>query len=86
MSIMYIVHVATAVLFQESFPVLLYKTLDCVSSSHEDIVCKCILMSFFLCLILFSDIIKEVIDQQSTLYDNVKVVANFFKYEQVRLQ
>jgi len=30
------------------------------------------------------DIIKEVIDQQSTLYDNVNIVANFFKYEQVR--
>ena len=44
-------------------------------------------MSFFsLCLILFTDIIKEVIDQQSTLYDNVNIVANFFKYEQVRLQ
>jgi len=28
------------------------------------------------------DIIKEVIDQQSTLYDNVNIVANFFKYEQ----
>ena len=36
-------------------------------------------------MILFSDIIKEVIDQQSTLYDNVNIVANFFKYEQVRL-
>ena len=85
---MYIVHVlATAVLFQESFSVLLYKTLDCVSSSHEEVVYKCILMYFFfLCLILFTDIIKEVIDQQSTLYDNVNIVANFFKYEQVRLQ
>lgn len=28
------------------------------------------------------DIIKEVIDQQSTLYDNITIVANFFKYEQ----
>ncbi|KAL9958350.1 hypothetical protein ACROYT_G035355 [Oculina patagonica] len=28
------------------------------------------------------DVIKEVIDQQSTLYDNVNIVANFFKYEQ----
>ncbi|KAM7448258.1 7-methylguanosine phosphate-specific 5'-nucleotidase [Porites harrisoni] len=28
------------------------------------------------------DIIKEVIDQQSTIYDNVTIVANFFKYEQ----
>lgn len=37
-------------------------------------------------MILFSDIIKEVIDQQSTLYDNVNIVANFFKYEQVRLK
>jgi len=37
-------------------------------------------------MILFSDIIKEVIDQQSTLYDNVNIVANFFKYEQVRLE
>ena len=36
-------------------------------------------------MVLFSDIIKEVIDQQSTLYDNVNIVANFFKYEQVRL-
>ena len=42
-------------------------------------------MSFLLCMILFSDIIKEVIEQQSTLYDNVNIVANFFKYEQVRL-
>ena len=41
---------------------------------------------FFLYMILFSDIIKEVIDQQSTLYDNVYIVANFFKYEQVRLK
>ena len=37
-------------------------------------------------MILISDIIKEVIDQQSTLYDNVNIVANFFKYEQVRLK
>ena len=37
-------------------------------------------------MILFSDIIKEVIDQQSTLYDNVNIVANFFKYEQVRFK
>ncbi|XP_027049962.1 cytosolic 5'-nucleotidase 3-like isoform X2 [Pocillopora damicornis] len=28
------------------------------------------------------DLIKEVIDQQSTLYDNVTIIANFFKYEQ----
>lgn len=28
------------------------------------------------------DVIKELIDQQSTLYDNVTIVANFFKYEQ----
>ena len=34
---------------------------------------------------LFPDIIKEVIDQQSTIYDNVTIVANFFKYEQVSL-
>ena len=33
--------------------------------------------------VFFSDIIQEVIDQQSTLYDNVTIVANFFKYEQV---
>ena len=37
-------------------------------------------------MILISDIIKEVIDQQSTLYDNVNIVANFFKYEQVILR
>ena len=35
-------------------------------------------------MFLFPDIIKEVIDQQSTIYDNVTIVANFFKYEQVR--
>lgn len=28
------------------------------------------------------DLIKEVIDQQSTLYDNVTIVANFFKYNE----
>lgn len=39
-----------------------------------------------LSMILFSDIIKEVIDQQSTLYDNVNIVANFFKFEQVRFK
>ena len=38
-----------------------------------------------LCMFLFPDIIKEVIDQQSTIYDNVTIVANFFKYEQVSL-
>ena len=36
-------------------------------------------------MFLFPDIIKEVIDQQSTIYDNVTLVANFFKYEQVSL-
>ena len=36
-------------------------------------------------MFLFPDIIKEVIDQQSTIYDNVTIVANFFKYEQVSL-
>lgn len=36
------------------------------------------IFSFF-----FSDLIKEVIDQQSTMYDNVQIVANYFKYEQV---
>ena len=41
---------------------------------------------FFHYIILFLDIIKEVIDQQSTLYDNVNIVANFFKYEQVSLK
>lgn len=28
------------------------------------------------------DIIEEVIEQQSTLFDNVTIVANFFKYEE----
>ncbi|KAJ7315273.1 7-methylguanosine phosphate-specific 5'-nucleotidase [Desmophyllum pertusum] len=32
------------------------------------------------------DVIKEVIDQQSTMYDNVNIVANFFKFEQVRFK
>lgn len=45
-----------------------------------------IALILLLCMILFSDIIKEVIDQQSTLYDNVNVVANFFKFEQVRFK
>ena len=40
---------------------------------------------FFLCVLLFPDVIKEVINQQSTLYDNVTIVANFFKYEQVSI-
>ena len=42
-----------------------------------------VLFSVSLCILSFPDVIKEVIDQQSTVYDNVTIVANFFKYEQV---
>ena len=52
--------------------------------SEESDVLKLLLINIYLIfLCLCTDIIEEVIEQQSTLFENVTIVANFFKYEEV---